>query len=73
MAFSIMALYTVMLKGLFATFSIRTHCHYAKCRVLFIVLPNAIMLNVVMLNVVMLSVVEPTQGAYSKYFIFFVT
>jgi hypothetical protein len=32
-------------------------CHYAECCVLFIVMPNGIMLSVVMLSVVMLSVV----------------
>jgi hypothetical protein len=36
--------------------SLTTLCHYAECRVLFIV-----MLNVIMLNVVMLSVVAPSN------------
>jgi len=30
-------------------------CHYAQCRILFIVLLNAVMLSVVMLNVNMMS------------------
>jgi hypothetical protein len=38
------------------TISILTLCHYAECRVLFIIMLNASMLKVVMLNVFMLSV-----------------
>jgi hypothetical protein len=34
-------------------------CHYAECRVLFIIMLNVIMLNVVMLSVIMLSAVVP--------------
>jgi hypothetical protein len=57
------------IKGSFVTFSILTLsttalCHYADCRVLFIVMLMSftlifIMLSVVMLNVVMLCVVAP--------------
>jgi hypothetical protein len=32
-------------------------CHYAECRVLFLIMLNVIMLNVIMLIVIMLSVV----------------
>jgi hypothetical protein len=39
------------------TLGITTFCHYAECRVLFIIKLNVIMLNVIMLNVSMLSVV----------------
>ncbi len=38
------------------TLSITTFCHYAECRVLFIIKLNVIMLNVSMLNVSMQSV-----------------
>ncbi len=41
------------------TLGITTFCHYAECRVLFIIKLNVIMLNVSMLSVVMLSVVAP--------------
>jgi hypothetical protein len=33
-------------------------CQYAECRLLFIIMLNAIILSEIMLNVVMLSVVE---------------
>jgi hypothetical protein len=34
-------------------------CHYAECRILFIVMPNIVMLSAIVLSVVMLSVVVP--------------
>jgi hypothetical protein len=42
------------IKGLPVTLSINNYaeCHYAGCRVLFIVKPSVVMLNVIMLNVV---------------------
>jgi len=36
-------------------------CRYAKCRILFIVMLNTIIMSVVMLNVIMLSVVAPKE------------
>jgi hypothetical protein len=39
------------------TLSITMLCHYAECRVLFIIMLSVIMLSVVMLSVIMLSVV----------------
>jgi len=55
------------------TFSITTlylEYHYAECRDLFIVMPNAIMmsavkLNAIMLSVVMLNVMAPVSLSYS--------
>ncbi len=41
------------------TFSIITHCHYAKYRILFIVTLNVIMPSVVMLNVIQVGVKVP--------------
>jgi hypothetical protein len=40
-------------------FSIITHCHYAKYRILFIVMLNVIMPSVVMLNVIQGNVKVP--------------
>jgi hypothetical protein len=37
--------------------SITMLCHYAECRILFIIMQNVIMLSVTMLNIVMLSVI----------------
>jgi hypothetical protein len=34
-------------------------CHYAECRILFIIMLDSIVLGAIMLNVVMLSVVAP--------------
>ncbi len=34
-------------------------CHYAECRILFVIILIVIMLSVVMLNVVVLSVMAP--------------
>jgi len=53
---------TLRKMGLYVTLSLKMLCHYAECRVLFIVMLNVIMLTVViliviMLNVIMLSVV----------------
>jgi len=45
---------TISIRGLFATLSVTTLCHYAEYRVYFIVMLNVIMLNVIMLNVIML-------------------
>ncbi len=39
--------------------SITMLCHYAECRVLFLIMLNVIRLGVDMVNVVMLSVVAP--------------
>ncbi len=44
------------------TLNITMFCYYAECRcaerrVLFIIMPNAIMLSVIMLSVIMLSVI----------------
>jgi hypothetical protein len=43
-------------------------CYYAECRILFIILPNAIMLNVIMLSVVMLNVVLLSSADVTKHF-----
>ncbi len=48
---------TLSIKGLFATFNITTLSHYSECCVLFIVMPNVILLSVVVLNIIMLIVV----------------
>jgi hypothetical protein len=37
--------------------SITMLCHYAECRILFIIMLNIIMLSVIMLSVIMLSVI----------------
>ncbi len=55
---------TLSMKGLFATFSITTHCHYAECHYaqchsLFNAMLNVIMLSEVMVSVIMLIVVVP--------------
>jgi hypothetical protein len=42
---------TLIIKGLHVTLSITTLLHYAECSVLFIVMPNSILLSVVMLSV----------------------
>jgi hypothetical protein len=47
MTISIKGATTLSIKGLYVTFSIRTLCHYAECRDLFIVMVNVIMLSVV--------------------------
>jgi hypothetical protein len=39
------------------TLAIATLCHYPECRVLFVVIQNAIMLTAIMLTAIMLSVV----------------
>ncbi len=46
---------TLNINDLFAALSIKTICQYAECRVLFIVMLNAVMLCVVKLNDVMLK------------------
>ncbi len=48
------------------TLNITMLCHYAECRILFIVMLNVFMLSVIMLSIVMLriimvSVVAPTR------------
>jgi hypothetical protein len=50
---------TLGIKGLFVKFSVATLCHYAECRVSFIVMLNVAMLNVVMLGVVALARLIP--------------
>jgi hypothetical protein len=44
----IFSITTLIIKGLFATFSITTLCHYAECRVIFIVMLNVILLTVIL-------------------------
>jgi hypothetical protein len=43
--------------GLYVALSLKMLCHYAECRVLFIVMLNVIMLTVVILIVIMLNVI----------------
>jgi hypothetical protein len=63
---------TFSIKGLFATFSITTLCHYvdshyAECLILFIVMLIVFIQSVVMVFVVMLNVIILTVAAPYKY------
>jgi hypothetical protein len=52
--------------------SITMLCHYATCRILFIVMLSVIMLNIVILSVIMLNVVVPLMSAFNSIKLYYV-
>jgi hypothetical protein len=54
-----------IIRGLFATFSIKTHNYDAECRILFIVMLNVTTPSVVMPNVIIPSVVAPLKPKFN--------